>query len=466
VVNPTGVYPETDPDSAAALVLADGRVFPGRAFGAVPRSREELLTDLRSGAAADTLVHLGEIVFNTAMSGYAEVLTDPSYTGQIVAMTYPHIGNYGIDEVWSESGPEEGRTRRVKVAGLVVRSLYDGPVRPGRISLAAYLSENGIPGITGVDTRALTLHLRRGGAQNAVICAAPRSAAEGADAGEWSELVAALRRFPAMEGRGLIGEVGTRSPVDLAAPGATTANAPTGPHLVLYDCGAKANIVRELQALGCRLSILPSTATAAELRATGADAVMLSNGPGDPAVLSHQVAQTRELIGSMPVLGICLGHQIIAEAAGGKTSKMKFGHHGVNHPVRDEISRRVFVTSQNHGFTVEEETLPPGMAVWFRNANDGSVEGLRDEERHIRSTQFHPESAPGPTDSRWIFREFLRAIPGWEKLTDATVDPPDRSDGPPPPRPGAAAPDERSGRAQRRSGPSGSTPKKSTGKDR
>lgn len=464
MANPSDVHPTPAPGTpetpggAAALVLADGRVFPGRAFGAPLRSRENLLEDLRSGAAAESLAHLGEIVFNTAMSGYAEVLTDPSYTGQIVAMTYPHIGNYGIDEAWSESGPEEGRTRRVKVAGLVVRSLYDGPVRSGRVSLSAYLAENGIPGITGIDTRALTLHLRRGGAQNAVICAAPDGVDPADAAAGWAELAKALRRFPAMEGRGLIGEVGTPAPVDLTSMPSPTEGAPAGPHLVLYDCGAKANIVRELQALGCRLSILPSTATAAELRATGADAVMLSNGPGDPAVLSHQVAQTRELLGTMPVLGICLGHQIIAEAAGGKTSKMKFGHHGVNHPVRDEISRRVFVTSQNHGFTVEEETLPPGMAVWFRNANDGSVEGLRDDERHIRSTQFHPESAPGPTDSRWIFGEFLRAIPGWEATAGG--------DGPPPPRPGAAAPDERAGRAQRRSGPSGSTSKKTAGKDR
>ncbi|MEX2443640.1 MAG: glutamine-hydrolyzing carbamoyl-phosphate synthase small subunit [Alkalispirochaeta sp.] len=442
-----------DNQTSAVLVLADGRVFSGVAFGASLLSPEQALAALDGGDASSYLAYFGEVVFNTAMSGYPEVLTDPSYTGQIVAMTYPQIGNYGIDAVWSESGPEEGRTRLVKVAGLVVRELYEGPVHPGRISLDAYLRENGIPAITGIDTRALTLHLRKNGSQNAVIC----GAADGGEEALYQELSSRLSRFPAMEGRGLLGEVGTTTLVELAAPDASdapdgrdssdardsregaSAHHP-GPHLALYDCGAKANIVRELRALGCRLSILPSTATAQEIRDTGAEAVLLSNGPGDPAVLTHQVAQTRELLGEMPVLGICLGHQIIAEAVGGRTSKMKFGHHGVNHPVRDEITRRVFVTSQNHGFTVEEESLPPGMDVWFRNANDGSVEGLRDEARAIRTTQFHPESAPGPADSRWIFAAFLEAIRGYGGGA-------------------VAGPDEPTGDAKRPAGPPGSTRK-------
>ncbi|MFW5827788.1 MAG: glutamine-hydrolyzing carbamoyl-phosphate synthase small subunit, partial [Alkalispirochaeta sp.] len=409
-------------ETFAVLVLADGLVFPGRAFGAPVLSLEEARSALEGGDAPSYLMHFGEVVFNTAMSGYPEVLTDPSYTGQIVAMTYPHIGNYGVDAAWSESGPEEGRTRVVKVAGLVVRELYRGPVHADRITLDAYLRENGVPGISGVDTRALTLHLREKGAQNAVICAA--NGADGADgATAYADLAAQLSRFPSMEGRGLLGEVGTPVAVDLGGAASLRDDGPpgergTGPHIALYDCGAKANIVRELQALGCRLSVVPSTATAGEIRATGAEAVMISNGPGDPAVLEHQVAQTRELLGELPVLGICLGHQIIAEAVGGRTSKMKFGHHGLNHPVRDEITRRVFVTSQNHGFTVDEDSLPPGLSVWFRNANDGSVEGLRDDARGIRSTQFHPESAPGPADSRWIFEAFLEAIPGYPATAD------------------------------------------------
>lgn len=392
-----------------ALVLADGTVYRGTLFGAPSPDPDDMVDALHSGRAADYLTRVGEVVFNTAMSGYPEVLTDPSYTGQIVAMTYPHIGNYGIDEAWSESGPEAGRSRKVKVAGLVVRSLYGGPVRAGRISLSDYLEENGVPGIAGIDTRALTIHLRTHGAQNAAICAAADASGGTAAGAAYRAVAAELSAFPTMEGRGLIGEVGTLDPVEIAAHGSDS----TGPHLVLYDCGAKANIVRELQDLGCRITALPSSATAEDIRAVGGDAVLLSNGPGDPAVLAHQVAETRKLIDAMPVLGICLGHQIIAEAAGGRTSKMKFGHHGVNHPVRDEITRRVFVTSQNHGFTVEEDSLPAGMTVWFRNANDGSIEGLRDDRRRIRTTQFHPESAPGPADSRWIFTEFLRAIPGY-----------------------------------------------------
>jgi len=479
------------------LVLADGRTFPGRSFGAEAPTIEEIRARLDAAvdpATGPLLATIGEVVFNTAMSGYVEVLTDPSYTGQIVAMTYPHIGNYGVLREWSESNPEglavrdanssamkpglavreanssamkpglavrdanssamrpgSVRPRPVTPAGFVVRSVYDGPVPPGRQRLTEFLADAGIPGITGVDTRALTLHLRDRGSQNGLICRSAGTAAAGPDAASGAaaasddtgsaatltddELAAALEilaAFPAMEGRGLITEVGSRQVQTLPPVKGG------GPHLVLYDCGAKENIIRELHSLGCTLTLMPSESTAEEIRAVHADAVMISNGPGDPAVLEHQVKQTRELLGEMPVLGICLGHQIIAEAAGAKTGKMKFGHHGVNHPVRDEITRRVFVTSQNHGFSVDEKTLPKGLDVWFRNANDQSVEGLRDEKRRIRTTQFHPESAPGPTDSRWIFESFLEAIPGYG-TGDAAA----------PADPGGAAPDARSGRADR-----------------
>lgn len=398
--------------SGTALVLADGREFPGRSCGAPPLTASELADRIRRSKGA-LLRNVGEVVFNTAMAGYAEVLTDPSYTGQIVAMTYPHIGNYGVSEEWSERGPAGGQrgsapnsprgassAQTVSVAGFVVRELYDGPVPDGRERLRAYLSRHGVPGITDIDTRALTLHLRRGGTQNGVIVQAPSTDRER------SVAAGIAAHFPPMEGRGLLAEVGTHDPVVLSPPG----DVPPGPHLALYDCGAKANIVRELHALGCTITIVPSTATAEEILATGAEAVLLSNGPGDPAVLEHQVAQARSLIGRTHLLGICLGHQILAEAAGAKTGKMKFGHHGVNHPVRDEFGGRVFVTSQNHGFAVEESTLPDGMNVWFRNANDGTIEGLRDESRGIRTTQFHPESAPGPGDSRWIFAAFLEGV--------------------------------------------------------
>lgn len=450
--------PKGDAVEQCVLVLADGRTFRGRSFGAAAPTIDELTSQLHAaadGSDGPLLATIGEVVFNTAMSGYVEVLTDPSYTGQIVAMTYPHIGNYGVSGDWSESNPEGSkRPRRVSAAGFVVRAVYDGPVPPGRLRLTDYLAEAGIPGISGVDTRALTLHLRDHGSKNGLIIR-PHATSVASENGLSDEELAAalevLNDFPVMEGRGLIGEVGTVAPREVPAPktGEKAGGRVAGgskkrghaPHLVLYDCGAKENIVRELQSLGCRLTLLPSEATAEDIRAVGADAVMLSNGPGDPAVLQHQVEQTRALLGEMPVLGICLGHQIIAEAAGARTSKMKFGHHGVNHPVRDEITRRVFVTSQNHGFTVEEKTLPDGLDVWFRNANDQSIEGLRDDARNIRTTQFHPESAPGPTDSRWIFESFLEAIPGYAAARGEA---------------GGAGPDERTGSPQ----PSGSTRRK------
>jgi carbamoyl-phosphate synthase small subunit len=392
------------------LVLADGAMFRGEGFGAEAPSVAQLAAE-----PAETrhrrLQAVGEVVFNTAMSGYGEVLTDPSYTGQIVVMTYPHAGNYGIEPDWTENGPGDAAAdrppREIKPAGLVVRDLYRGPVPSGRVSLDRYLQLHEVPGITEVDTRALTIHLREHGSSNGLLCGSPEAGLSPADR---ATALSMLQEFPPMEGRGLIGEVGSTGPVTLPAPHGG------GPHLVLYDCGTKANIVRELHALGCTVTLLPATATAEEIRATGADAVLISNGPGDPAVLDHQVMQTRELLGTLPVLGICLGHQIIAEAAGARTFKMPFGHHGVNHPVREEIPPtgstrgRVFVTSQNHGFSVDETTLPAGMQVWFRNANDGTVEGLRDDARKVLSTQFHPESAPGPVDSRWIFRSFLEVI--------------------------------------------------------
>lgn len=388
----------------ATLLLADGTALVGAPFGAHPPTIAELTGDPN---LVNRMRDIGEIVFNTAMSGYVEVLTDPSYSGQIVAMTYPHIGNYGVDRRWSEGGvgavvPEPPESTPVAPAAFVVRELYDGPLPRGRIALHAFLAAQGVPGIRGIDTRALTLHLRTAGSQNAIVVRPARGSE--LSVAERDRALELLASFPPMEGRGLIAAVGTAVPVHLAGTG--------GPHLALYDCGVKANIVRELQALGCALTLFPSAATAAEIAAAAPDALLLSNGPGDPAVLNHQVEQTRALVGRIPLLGICLGHQIIAEAIGAQTFKMSFGHHGVNHPVRDERSRRVFVTSQNHGFAVDEATLPPGTEVWFRNANDGSVEGVRDDARMIRTTQFHPESAPGPHDSRWIFAAFLEGIGG------------------------------------------------------
>ena len=378
------------------LVLDDATVFKGYSFGAEPLPALALAdaTDVKFKGA-------GELVFNTAMTGYHEVLTDPSYTGQIVLMTYPHMGNYGDSDPWSEIGPERVGLSGVKPAGLVVRKLYSGPVPDDRESLHDFLKKHDTPGITDVDTRAITLKTRDEGARSCVIV----SAADGRSLSkaELDACMSYLKGFPKMEGRSLVSEVGSDTSV-VAAEGSG------GPHIALLDCGSKANIIRELSALGCKVTLLPAAATAEEVRSTGADAVLVSNGPGDPATLETNVGMIQTLVGQMPVLGICLGHQLIAQAIGASTYKMKFGHHGVNHPVRDELTKRVFVTSQNHGFSVHEDSLPSGCQVWFRNANDKTIEGLVDDSRGIRTTQFHPESAPGPADSRWIFEAFLETV--------------------------------------------------------
>ncbi len=378
------------------LVLADGERYRGYSFG-LPAPTVEVLANA-AGAAAPKAA--GEVVFNTAMSGYYEVLTDPSYTGQLVAMTYPHIGNYGCDPAWSEVGPESSARSTVKPAGFVVRSLYEGPVPSGRQKLDEFLFEHRTPGITGVDTRRLTLRLRDGGSCNGVIV----RAADGDDLSQEEEhrLQDLFRLFPQMEGRSLVAEVGSDELVVVNDEGS--------PHIALYDCGIKANIVRLLVEHGCRVTIVPASAGKDLIERVGADALFVSNGPGDPAVLDHQVARIQESIGRRPVLGICLGHHLVAEALGARTRKMAFGHHGVNHPVRDERTKRVFVTSQNHGFDVDEQSLPEGCEVWFRNANDRTVEGLAMDSLGIRTTQFHPESAPGPYDSHWIFDAFLEVL--------------------------------------------------------
>ena len=376
------------------LVLADGEQFRGTSFGFPPRTIDEL--DL-SGLAPKSI---GEVIFNTAMGGYHELITDPSYAGQLVAMTYPHMGNYGCDPAWSEIGPESEPRSGVKLAGLMCRSVYDGPVPEGRLTLHEFLTMHGTPGITGIDTRRLTLRLRDRGSCNGVLVRPTDG--DALSPAEEQRIRAVLAEFPPMEGRNLIITVGSSAE--------TVVNEGGSPHIALLDCGSKANIVRMLVARGCRVTILPSTAGSEAVERTGANALFVSNGPGDPAVLDGQVALIKESIGRRPVLGVCLGHQLVAQALGARTYKMTFGHHGVNHPVRDERTNRVFVTSQNHGFAVDEKTLPKGCDVWFRNANDRTVEGLAMDELNIRTTQFHPESAPGPYDSHWIYEAFLGSL--------------------------------------------------------
>ena len=373
----------------SALVLEDGSVFPGKCFGAKPDSSSA-----------------GEVVFNTGMSGYHEILTDPSYTGQIVMMTYPHIGNYGDLDEWTEGGPEAEDRKDVKTSALVVRSVYRGRVPAGRKTIDQYLKESGCCGISDVDTRALTLKLREEGSLRGCIISCSFDGAE-ADPDAVEAAVAGLKAMPGMEGRNLITGVGTDEAVELKAEGSLT--------FAVIDCGIKANIIRELNSRGVTVSLFPSDVAAETVLGCGADGVLFSNGPGDPAVLSRQIELASALIGKIPVFGICLGHQLISLALGAETYKMKFGHHGINNPVLDVLSGRVFVSSQNHGFAVREDSLPGGVRLWFKNANDGSVEGIISTEQKLASVQFHPEAAPGPVDTSWIFDEYIKIATGGEK---------------------------------------------------
>ncbi|MFW5714909.1 MAG: glutamine-hydrolyzing carbamoyl-phosphate synthase small subunit [bacterium] len=390
------------------LVLDDGTVFRGSSFGAPAPA----VSELESAPSASEGPGIGEVVFNTGMSGYHEILTDPSYTGQLVIMTYPHIGNYGDDEQWSESASG--------AAGLIVRSVYRGSVPRGRRTLHEFMASRGIPGISDIDTRALTLKIRTNGNPKGLIVSSTEGRLTPA---EIDRCIATLAGYPDMEGRDLVSALQGRAapdPISAAAAGpAAPADGGGGPsgkagpsgtsglHVALIDFGYKANIVRELQRRGCRVTVLPATASAGQVRAAGAEAVLLSNGPGDPAVLSGPIRLARELAERYPLFGICLGHQIISLAFGAQTFKMRFGHHGLNHPVRDEDSGRVYITSQNHGFAVQAEQLPPDLEVWMRNANDQTIEGMRHRQRPAASVQFHPEAAPGPQDTLWVFDEFL-----------------------------------------------------------
>ncbi len=378
------------------LLLDDGTIFTGKIFGALPPGVEELGA-LKEGRCA------GEVVFNTGMCGYHEIMTDPSYTGQLVTMTYPLIGNYGTDDSWSETHPSSNKTgMMVKAGGLIIRNLYDGPVSEGRTGLEEYLKENRTSGLCEVDTRALTLKIRKDGMPRGVLVSSEVPNAETLTIREKEKGVKFLNEFPEMTGRNLV-------------PGQDVGDFevhnPDGhPHIALVDCGIKENIIRQLIQKGCRLTVCPHNTESVKILELESDGVLISNGPGDPAVLAPLIRTVRELIGKLPLFGICLGHQIISLSIGGVTKKMRFGHHGVNNPVKDERTGRVWVTSQNHGFMVEEESLPDNIRIWFRNANDGTVEGIISDDPAVATAQFHPESAPGPEDTFWIFREFLKII--------------------------------------------------------
>ncbi|MEO5715048.1 MAG: glutamine-hydrolyzing carbamoyl-phosphate synthase small subunit [Luteolibacter sp.] len=375
--------------NTAILALEDGRCFEGTAFGA-------------------TGTTTGEICFNTSMTGYQEVITDPSYRGQIVSMTYPQIGNYGIN-------PEDAESAGPHIRAFVIGELCEVPSNwRSTQPLSAYLAENNILGIEGIDTRALTKHLRSLGAMRA--CVTTELDAEAA--------IAAAKASPSMEGMDYVKEVSTPESYlwtdesrEWILPNASTEQPgpyqelpPVRHRIVAYDFGLKFNILRRLRQAGFEVEVVSSTTSAKEVLAKNPDGIFLSNGPGDPAALGYIHEELKELIGKKPIFGICLGNQLLAHAFGGNTFKLKFGHRGGNQPVKDLRTGKISITSQNHGFAVDPDSLPPEIEVTHVNLNDGTVEGMRHRELPVFSVQYHPEAAPGPNDASYFFEEFAALI--------------------------------------------------------
>ena len=390
---------DTERTPPALLALEDGTIYRGWGFGA----------DLDAA---------GEVVFHTAITGYQEVLTDPSYRGQIVTMTAPEIGNVGVNPIDFESS-------RPWCAGFVVREL-SSLVSSWRADsdLAQMLTDNDIPGISGVDTRAITRRLRLSGAQRAVITR---------DVDHPAAAVAATRRHPSLEGRDLVREVTTAAPYEWDEAiwqGKRSAGSSPGPgeglrygddefadrppvrhRIVAYDYGIKRGILRRLRSSGCQVTVVPASTRAKEVLSRKPDGIFLSNGPGDPAALPHAVEAARELVASgIPFFGICLGHQIFGQALGGKTYKLKFGHHGANHPVMDLGTRKVEITSQNHGFAVDVESMSGRAVLTHVSLNDRTVEGMRHDSLPAFSVQYHPEASPGPNDASYLFDRFTKLM--------------------------------------------------------
>ena len=372
---------------SAKLALEDGTVYTGQAFGAA--------------GEVD-----GEVVFNTSMTGYQEILTDPSYRGQIVIMTYPEMGNYGVND-------EDVESQRPHLAGFVVRELsrlYSNFRARG--GLSDYLAQHGIVGLADIDTRALVRRIRIHGAMKGVLSTT--------DLDDGS-LVAKAQASPGLVGRDLVREVIPDGPRRWEEPlsrwahlDRRTSSAGDGPRarVVALDFGMKWNIARHLQDVGCDVTILPGTATSAEVLEHGPDGVFLSNGPGDPEPVDYGIQTIRELVGKTPIFGICLGHQLLALACGAKTFKLKFGHRGANQPVLELATGKVEITAQNHGFAVEEETLPAELEITHRNLNDNTIAGLRHRSAPAFSVQYHPEASSGPHDSRYLFDRFREMVTG------------------------------------------------------
>ena len=372
----------------AWLALESGLVMAGRAVGA----RGE---------------RGGDLVFNTAMSGYHEILTDPSYRGQVVLMTYPQIGNYGVPEVDAESNRAWAEAFVIKEMSPLASNFRSN------LPLSSWLEREGVVAIDGIDTRKLTKHVRERGSLRCVVST---------EDGDPASLVAKARATPSTDGRDLASEVCTKSPyrwsegfeADLGWGSYPIEVPPVSDkrraRLVAFDFGIKRNILRSLVHAGFDLTVVPAWTPAAEVLAHDPEAIFLSNGPGDPAAVQRGIAAVSDLVGKRPIFGICLGHQILSIVLGGRTQKMPFGHHGANHPVRDLLTKRVEITSQNHSFAVDAASLPAGVELTHINLNDGTVEGLMHRTARVSCVQYHPEAAPGPLDSSHLFRRFAESV--------------------------------------------------------
>ena len=355
-------------ENTAVLLLDDGKLFKGTTFGATGQS-------------------IGEVCFNTGMTGYQEILTDPSYAKQIVTMTAPHIGNYGVNA-------EDIESEKIQVSGFVIKeeSTFPSSWR-SEMSLGDYLKKQNIVGIKNIDTRALTRHIRDNGAMNGIISSTTDNK---------NELTSKLKSSPSMTGLDLAKIVSTKNIYDWSDKGEY--------RVAAIDFGIKKNILRLLEEFHCQVTVFPANTTAKDVLSCDPDGVFLSNGPGDPAAVEYGIETVKQILGEKPIFGICLGHQILAIALGAKTFKLKFGHRGINHPVKNMGKKTIEITSQNHGFSVELESLPKNVIPTHINLNDNTSAGIESIDYPAFSVQYHPESSPGPHDSRYLFKKFIRMM--------------------------------------------------------
>lgn len=355
-------------DRPAVLILEDGKIFKGTSFGAIGKT-------------------IGEVCFNTSMTGYQEVLTDPSYSKQIVVMTAPHVGNYGINS-------EDLESSKIQVSGFIVKEASDFPSSwRSEMSINDYLKNENIVGIKDIDTRSLTIHIRNQGVMNGLICS---------ESNDTDSLKKEVNKYPSMEGMDLVKVVSTKNIYQFSKEGKNK--------VAVLDFGVKINILNILKSLDCRIHIFPAETNMKDILGINPDGIFLSNGPGDPAAVSYAIDTIKEILGHKPIFGICLGHQLLALALGAKTFKLKFGHRGANHPVKNLLTKKVEITSQNHGFAVDSKSLGDNIEETHINLNDNTNAGIECKEKAAFSVQYHPESSPGPHDSRYLFNKFIELM--------------------------------------------------------